>query len=191
MFFFLNVALWKQRKYIYVRLCMPEVLWFFYFCFYCLRKTLWFVYFYVVIFIRLVLWCLNFEQVNFWILINLMNKTVVLVICAKCSKLITLEQNITSAQQLLLCLILFFVFSSEVLESGCSISLNIRNFFREVFFLISSLESSISRNIGIFLILELERFVSWSRRTFFGVGFSNFFKLGPKSFIRVNPPLPR
>ena len=97
---------------------MPEVLWFFYFCFYCLRKTLWFVYFYVVIFIRWVLWCLNFEQVNFWILINMMNKTVVLVICAKCSKLITLEQNITSAQQLLLCLILFFVFPSEVLESG-------------------------------------------------------------------------
>ena len=36
----------------------------------------------------------------------------------KSSKLITLEENIISVQQLPVCLPLFFVFSSEVLNSG-------------------------------------------------------------------------
>ena len=39
-------------------------------------------------------------------------------VCAKSAKLITLEENIISVQQLPLCLPLFFVFSSEVLNSG-------------------------------------------------------------------------
>ena len=43
---------------------------------------------------------------------------VIVLVCAKCSKLITLEENIISVLQLPLCLPLFFVFSSEVLNSG-------------------------------------------------------------------------
>ena len=39
-------------------------------------------------------------------------------VCAKSSKLITLEENIISVQHLPLCLPLFFVFYSEVLNSG-------------------------------------------------------------------------
>ena len=38
--------------------------------------------------------------------------------CVKSSKLITLEENIISVQHLPLCLLLFFVFPSEVLNSG-------------------------------------------------------------------------
>ena len=49
-----------------------------------------------------------------WTLIHLINNFV----CAKSSKLITLEENIISVQQLPVCLPLFFVFSSEVLNSG-------------------------------------------------------------------------
>ena len=68
--------------------------------------------------IKIVLWCLNFEQVKFCILINLMNNIVIVLVSAKCSKLITSEENIISVQQLPLCLPLIFVFLSEVLKSG-------------------------------------------------------------------------
>ena len=43
---------------------------------------------------------------------------VIVIVCVKCSKLITLEENKISVEQLLLCLSLFFVFSSEALNSG-------------------------------------------------------------------------
>ena len=49
-----------------------------------------------------------------WTLIHLINNFV----CAKSSKLIALEENIISVQQLPLCLPLLFIFSSEVLNSG-------------------------------------------------------------------------
>ena len=42
-------------------------------------------------------------------------------VCAKSSKLITLVKNIISVQHLHLCLLLFFVFSSEVLNSSIKI----------------------------------------------------------------------
>ena len=54
-----------------------------------------------------------------WTLIHLINNFV----CAKSSKLITLEENIISVQQLPLFLPLFFVFSSEVLNSGIKVVL--------------------------------------------------------------------
>ena len=66
--------------------------------------------------IKIVL-CLNFEQVKVWTLINLMNNIVTVFVCAKCSKLITSEENIISAQQLPFCLPLLFAFSSVVLKS--------------------------------------------------------------------------
>ena len=43
---------------------------------------------------------------------------VIVLVCMKCLKLITFEKNIISIQQLPLCLPLFCVFSSEVLNSG-------------------------------------------------------------------------
>ena len=49
-----------------------------------------------------------------WTLIHLIYNFV----CAKSSKLITLEENIISVQQLPLCFPLFFVFSSEALNSS-------------------------------------------------------------------------
>ena len=61
---------------------------------------------------------LNFKQVKFWTFIHLINNIVFVLVCAKCSKLITLEQNIISVQQLPLSLPLFFVFFAEVLSSG-------------------------------------------------------------------------
>ena len=48
----------------------------------------------------------------------MINNFVIVLVCAKCSKLITLEESITRIQQLPLCLPLFFAFSSEVLNSG-------------------------------------------------------------------------
>ena len=63
------------------------------------------------------LWKVNFEQVKFWTLIHLINNFVIALVCAKCSKLIILEKNIRSVQQIPLYLWLFFVFSSEVLNS--------------------------------------------------------------------------
>ena len=53
-----------------------------------------------------------------WTLIHLVNNFVIVLLCVKSSKLITLEENIISVQQLPVCLPLFFVFSSEVLNSG-------------------------------------------------------------------------
>ena len=48
---------------------------------------------------------------------SLIKNFVIVLASAKCSKL-TLEENIISVQQLLLCLPLFFTLSSEVLNSG-------------------------------------------------------------------------
>ena len=53
-----------------------------------------------------------------WTLIHLVNNFVIVLLCVKSSKLITLEENIISVQQLPVCFPLFFVFSSEVLNSG-------------------------------------------------------------------------
>ena len=53
---------------------------------------------------------------------------IIVLVCAKCYKLITLEENIISVQQLPLCLLFFFLFSSEVLSSG------IKSYFDEVIF---------------------------------------------------------
>ena len=47
-----------------------------------------------------------------------MNDFVIVLACTKSSKLISLEENIISVQQLPLCLLWFFVFSSQVLNSG-------------------------------------------------------------------------
>ena len=58
-------------------------------------------------------WKLNFEQIKFWTLIHLINNFVIVILYLKCSELITLEENVTSFQQLTL----FFVSSSEVLNS--------------------------------------------------------------------------
>ena len=49
---------------------------------------------------------------------TLINNFVIVLVFAKCFKLITLEENIISLQQLPLCLPLLFPFSSEVLNSG-------------------------------------------------------------------------
>ena len=49
---------------------------------------------------------------------TLINNFVIVLVCAKYSKLITLEENMISVQQLPLCLLLFFAFSTEVLSSG-------------------------------------------------------------------------
>ena len=54
---------------------------------------------------------LNEDQAN-------ANNFVIVHGCAKCSKLITLEENIIRVQKLLFCLQLFFVFFSEVLKMG-------------------------------------------------------------------------
>ena len=53
-----------------------------------------------------------------WTLIHLINNFVIVLVCSKCSKLITLEENIVSVQQHPLCLPLFFGFVSEVLNRG-------------------------------------------------------------------------
>ena len=53
-----------------------------------------------------------------WTLIPLVNNFVIVLVCSKCSKLITLEENIVSVQQHPLCLPLIFGFFSEVLNSG-------------------------------------------------------------------------
>ena len=49
---------------------------------------------------------------------TLINNFIIALICAKFSKLITLEENIISVQQLPLYFPLLFAFSSEVLNSG-------------------------------------------------------------------------
>ena len=51
---------------------------------------------------------------------TLINNFVLVLACAKCSKLITLEENTTKVQQLPLNLPLLFAFSSEVRNSGKS-----------------------------------------------------------------------
>ena len=49
---------------------------------------------------------------------TLISNFLIVLACAKCSKLITLEKNMISVQQLSLSLPLLFAFSSEVLNSG-------------------------------------------------------------------------
>ena len=100
--FFLNVALWKQHKYINSHPCLREALWLVCFYFFCLRKPFWFVYFYLLHSIKIVIWCLNFEQVKVWTFINLMNNIVIVLICAKCLKLITSEENVRQKKKVLL-----------------------------------------------------------------------------------------
>ena len=56
---------------------------------------------------------------------TLINNFVIVLICAKCSKFIILEENLISVQQLPLCLPLFFAFSSEVLNSGIKICFDV------------------------------------------------------------------
>ena len=63
------------------------------------------------------LWTLLWTS-QIWTLIYLINNFVIVLLCAKYSKLITLEENIISVQQLPLCLPLFFIFSSVVLDSA-------------------------------------------------------------------------
>ena len=53
-----------------------------------------------------------------WTLIHLINNFVIVLVWVKSLKLITLEENIISFHQLNLCFPLFFIFSSEVLNSG-------------------------------------------------------------------------
>ena len=72
------------------------------FLFFCLRKPFWFVYFYLLHSIKIVIWCLNFEQVKVWTLINLMNNIVIVLVCAKCLKLITSEENVRQKKKVLL-----------------------------------------------------------------------------------------
>ena len=101
--------------------CLREALWFVYFCFYCLRKTLWFVYFYFFTQHKKAIWWTNFEQVKFWTLIKLMNNFVIALVCTKCFKLITSEENIMSVQQLPLCYIsvLCFCFTGNFSKLYC------------------------------------------------------------------------
>ena len=69
---------------------------------------------------------------------TLINNFVTVLIWVKCSKLITLVENIISVQQLLLCLPLFFAFSTEVLNSG------IKSCFDGVVFQVAVCEESFS-----------------------------------------------
>ena len=65
------------------------------------------------------LWTLKPEiwASQIWILICLINNFVIALACGKSSKLITWEENIISVRQLALCTLLFFAFSSKVLNS--------------------------------------------------------------------------
>ena len=49
---------------------------------------------------------------------TLIKNFVIVLVCTKCSKLMTLEENVISVQQLPLCLLLFLAFSSEVFNSS-------------------------------------------------------------------------
>ena len=69
---------------------------------------------------------------------TLINNFVIKLIWANFSNLITLEKNIISVQQLLLCLPLFFAFSSDVLNSG------IRSCFDGVVFQVAVCEECFS-----------------------------------------------
>ena len=93
--FYLNITLWNQGEYLNAHLCLREAIRLVYFYFYCLRKVLWFVYFYFVTQHLIVIWSLNFQQVKFYTFINLMKNIVIVLVWAKCLKLITLEENIT------------------------------------------------------------------------------------------------
>ena len=67
------------------------------------------------------IWWTNFEQVKFWTLIKLMNNFVIALVCTKCFKLITSEENIMSVQQLPLCYIsvLCFCFTGNFSKLYC------------------------------------------------------------------------
>ena len=73
---------------------------------------------------------------------TLINNFVIVLICAKCSKLITLEENIISLHQLLLYLPLFFAFSCEVLNS------DIKSCFDGVIFQVAVCEECFSIRFG-------------------------------------------
>ena len=77
-----------------------------------------------------------------WTLIHLINNFV----CAKSSKLITLEENIISVQQLPLCFPLFFVFSSEALNSG------IKAVLTELFFKMQFVKNVLVYVFGVFTL---------------------------------------
>ena len=96
---------------------------------------------------------LNFKQVKFCTFIHLINNIVFVLVCAKKSKLITLEQNIISVQQLPLCLPLFFVFFAEVLSSG------IKSCFDGVVFQDALCEEFFSILFGVFTLSFLLLFV--------------------------------
>ena len=84
-----------------------------------------------------------------WTLIHLINNFVIVTVCAKSSKLITLEENKISVQQSPLCLPLFFLFSSEVLNSG------IKNCFDGVVFLDAVCEECF---INVFVVFPFSVF---------------------------------
>ena len=90
------------------------------------------------------LWNLNFEQVKFWTLIHFINNVVIVLVCAKCWKLITLGENVISVQQFLLYFSLFFVFSSEVFNSG------IKSCFEGLFFKIQFVKNVLVYVFGVF-----------------------------------------
>ena len=91
------------------------------------------------------LWTLNLLWTSqIWTLIYLINNFVIVLLCAKCSKLITLEENIISVQQLPLCLPLFFVFSSETLNSG------IKAVLMELFFKMQFVKNVLVCVFGVF-----------------------------------------
>ena len=80
-------------------------------------------------------------------MIHSINKLVKALVCAKSSKLITLEENISSVQQLPLFLPLFFVFFSEVLNK---LLWRIKNCFDGVVFQDAICEECVIYVLGVF-----------------------------------------
>ena len=80
---------------------------------------------------------------QFWTLIN---NFVIVLVCTKCSKLITLKENVISAQQLPLYPPLFFAFCSEFLNSG------IKSCFDGVVFQDAACEECFSYVFGVFTL---------------------------------------
>ena len=80
---------------------------------------------------------LNEDQAN-------ANNFVIVHACAKCSKLITSEENIIRVLKLLFCLQLFFVFFSEVLKRG------IKAVLTELFFKMQFVKNVLIYVFGVF-----------------------------------------
>ena len=99
-----------------VLVCMKRSDWFTFMFIVCTKRSYSFI-FILLHNIKIVIGYLNFEQVKCWTSINLINNIVIVLVCGKCSKFITSEENIISFHQLLSCLPFFFVFSSEVPKS--------------------------------------------------------------------------